>query len=170
MCSARSGSTKDLGTTSLLLKAAGEAKQRPPKSHCRSDSDSPATNGIFGRSSEPHTPRTRSSSPTSLAFTFTPLSNPQSAKNEPDFVATVDLIRSEHLTAAQASIKTPDILQEIEAEINRDCDWLRAFLFAAQVWLFVNLHLPSLSHPLRHRSSMKSLLDLETVSLVLESD
>jgi len=51
----------------------------------------------------------------------------------PEFSATVDLIRSEHLAAAKDSIETPEILQEIEAEIHRDCDWLRAFLFAAQV-------------------------------------
>jgi aspartate kinase len=51
----------------------------------------------------------------------------------PEFNATVDLIRSEHLAAAKASIETPEILQELEAEIESDCDWLRAFLFAAKV-------------------------------------
>lgn len=51
----------------------------------------------------------------------------------PEFSATVDYIRSDHLAAAKASIETPEILQEIEAEIHRDCDSLRSFLFAAQV-------------------------------------
>lgn len=27
----------------------------------------------------------------------------------------------------------PDILKELEDEIDRDCDWLRGFLLAAQV-------------------------------------
>ena len=88
---------------------------------------------MFGRFSEPYSPRTRSSSPTSIAFSITPLSGPQSGQNVPEFSATVDLIRSEHLAAAKDSIKNPQILQEIEEEIHRDCDWLRAFLFAAQV-------------------------------------
>lgn len=56
----------------------------------------------------------------------------------PEFSATVDLILSEHLAAADASIGTPEILQEIQAEIHRDCDWLRAFLFAAQVRSFMH--------------------------------
>ncbi|KIK90852.1 hypothetical protein PAXRUDRAFT_831320 [Paxillus rubicundulus Ve08.2h10] len=100
VCSARSGSTKALGTTNLLLRAASEARQRPPTK----------------------TP--------SLSGTITPLTNGQSS---PEFSTTVDLIRAEHLAAAKASIETPEILQELEAEIERDCDWLRAFLFAAQV-------------------------------------
>lgn len=37
------------------------------------------------------------------------------------------------MNAAKASVRDPDILQELEAEIERDCDWLRSFLFAAQV-------------------------------------
>jgi aspartate kinase len=92
---------------------------------------------MFGRPSEASSPRTRSSSPTSIAFSFTPLSGPQSVQTVPEFSATVDLIRSEHLAAAKDSIETPEILQEIEAEIHRDCDWLRAFLFAAQVRLIM---------------------------------
>lgn len=56
-----------------------------------------------------------------------------------EFSVTVDLIRSEHLAAAKASVETPEILQEIEEEIHRDCDWLRAFLYAAQVRSFCPL-------------------------------
>jgi aspartate kinase len=37
------------------------------------------------------------------------------------------------MSAAKASVKNPEILQELEAEIDQDCDWLRSFLFAAQV-------------------------------------
>lgn len=134
VCSARSGSTKALGTTNLLLKASSEAKQRPStKAHSGSEPMTPVTNGLFRRPSEGSSPRTRSSSPNSVAFSFTPLNEPQSGQNLPEFCATVDLIRSEHLAAAKASIETPEILQEIEAEIHRDCDSLRAFLLAAQV-------------------------------------
>lgn len=57
----------------------------------------------------------------------------------PEFSATVDLIRAEHLAAAKDSIESTDILQEIEVEIHRDCDWLLAFLFAAQVRSFTYL-------------------------------
>ncbi|KAG8216369.1 Aspartate/glutamate/uridylate kinase [Butyriboletus roseoflavus] len=135
VCSARSGSTKALGTTNLLLKAAAEAKRRPSsKTHSRSETTTPITNATSGRpSAESCSPRTRSSSPTSIAFSFTPLSSPQPGQNVPEFSATVDLIRSDHLAAAKASIESTQILHEIEAEIHRDCDWLRAFLFAAQV-------------------------------------
>lgn len=134
VCSARSGSTKALGTTNLLLKAAAEARRRSStKTHCKSGVTTPVTNGIFGRPYDASSPRTRSSSPTSIAFSFTPLSGSQSAQNVPEFSATVDLIRSEHLAAAKGSIENPGVLQDIEAEIHRDCDWLRAFLFAAQV-------------------------------------
>lgn len=49
------------------------------------------------------------------------------------FSATVDLIRSEHITAAKAYIRDPALLEELEAEIERDCEWLRNFLYAAQV-------------------------------------
>ena len=51
----------------------------------------------------------------------------------PAFNETVDLIRSEHFTAARSSIRNTDILRELEAEIEHDCDSLRSFLFATQV-------------------------------------
>ncbi|KAF9231557.1 Aspartate/glutamate/uridylate kinase [Melanogaster broomeanus] len=139
VCSARSGSTKALGTTNLLLRAAAEAKQRPPtKTSSRSGTMTPLNN-MFGRPSEVPSPRTRSSSsprsasPSTTAFSLTPLTTPQTGQTFPEFNATVDLIRAEHLAAAKASVETPEILQELEAEIERDCDWLRSFLFAAQV-------------------------------------
>ncbi|KAF8175927.1 Aspartate/glutamate/uridylate kinase [Mycena galopus ATCC 62051] len=56
-------------------------------------------------------------------------------ENEPSppFHATVDLFRQEHLNAARASVQDPCILQELEAEIERDCGWLKSFLSASQV-------------------------------------
>ncbi|OJA09487.1 hypothetical protein AZE42_05855 [Rhizopogon vesiculosus] len=128
VCSARSGSVKALGTTNLLLKAASEARRS--KSFTGSGTVTP--NGTFGRSTEtsPSTPRIRSfpSSPPS-----SPLTSPQAGQAQPGFNVTVDLIRSEHITAAKASIQNTEILLNLEAEINQDCDWLRSFLFAAQV-------------------------------------
>ncbi|EGO03421.1 hypothetical protein SERLA73DRAFT_83373 [Serpula lacrymans var. lacrymans S7.3] len=144
VCSARSGSTKALGTTNLLLKAASEALQRPPnKPVTTPGTATPLTNGMFGRSLDSPvsgSSRTRSaSSPrspspsTSGMFSLTPLTVPQVGQDIPGFNQTVDLIRSEHMTAAKTCVRDPDIRQELEAEIERDCDWLRGFLFAAQV-------------------------------------
>jgi aspartate kinase len=49
------------------------------------------------------------------------------------FAATIDLIRSEHLTAARSLVRDQTLLKQLEAEVERDCDGLRTFLFAAQV-------------------------------------
>lgn len=145
VCSARSGSTKALGTTNLLLKAASEALPRAnKKSRPTSDIVTPIANGLSrgmsfsDPSSITSSPRTRSSSsPRSASpapfFSLTPLTVPQAGQPSPEFNATVDTIRLEHLNAAKASIRDPRILEELEAEIERDCDWLRSFLFAAQV-------------------------------------
>ncbi|KAG2367245.1 Aspartate/glutamate/uridylate kinase [Suillus spraguei] len=136
VCSARSGTAKALGTTNLLLRAASEARQRH-KFFNGSGTMTPSINGIFRRSSEtsPNSPMRRSSPSPSSPSTgpLTPLITPQAGQSQPEFNVTVDLIRSEHLNAAKASINNPEILQELETEIDRDCDWLRSFLFAAQV-------------------------------------
>jgi aspartate kinase len=57
----------------------------------------------------------------------------QPDKPEPEFSATIDLIRQEHIDAAKESVRDPDILRELEAEIEKDCSWVKNFLFAAQV-------------------------------------
>ena len=51
----------------------------------------------------------------------------------PDFHATADLIRQEHLKAARESVQDLDIRRQLEDEIERDCDWLLHYLSAAQV-------------------------------------
>lgn len=51
------------------------------------------------------------------------------------------------MDAANASVKNPEILQELEAEIDRDCDWLRSFLFAAQVHSIYMTALPLIILP-----------------------
>ena len=144
MCSARSGSSKTLGTTNLLIKAAEQAVSSKRKN----SSDKPTTPGAYIplsnfwggaplRSSPPASPiRGRTNSHgghESLLLT--------SISNTPQqFGPTVDLIKSEHLTAAREQIQDTLILEELEAEIESDCELLKAFLSAAQVgsscWLY----------------------------------
>ncbi|KAF8970456.1 Aspartate/glutamate/uridylate kinase [Flammula alnicola] len=149
VCSARSGSTKALGTTNLLLRAASEALQRTkPAGSSASGTATPLTRSLFGAGrngnngrdhsqSPPTSPKSRSrssrpSSPQPL-FGFTPLNEQNSAETQPEFYVTVDLIRREHITAARESIRDPELLTELEEEIERDCEWLRSFLFAAKI-------------------------------------
>ncbi|KAF7796163.1 hypothetical protein EIP86_007337 [Pleurotus ostreatoroseus] len=137
VCSARSGSTKALGTTNLLLKAASEALKRPRGSEASGTNTGTTTpNGLFSRlsfSSPDASPRPRSkSSPKSDSpfgwFGMSPANGESSSFN-----ATVDIIRSEHMNAARSTIRNTEILKELESEIEYDCDQLRSFLFAAQV-------------------------------------
>ncbi|KAF9003441.1 Aspartate/glutamate/uridylate kinase [Cyathus striatus] len=135
VCSARSGSTKALGTTNLLLRASAEALQR------RAATKSAPTSGSASASPPPfaqssHKARSGSSgaqTPSHIPFAgFTPINGP-SVLDIPDFGATVDLIRQEHFNAARENVKDEGILRELEEEIERDCEWLKGFLFAAQV-------------------------------------
>lgn len=147
VCSARSACTKELGTTNLLLRAASEALRRPIKSangHS-SGTTTPVSRSmsLFGSCSPPLTRSRSGSSPRSAspqAFTSLAQRNGHADAQEtvPDFVKTINLLRGEHISAARASVRDPDILQELEAEIDRDCDWLRTFLFAAKVGFMVS--------------------------------
>ncbi|KAH9959436.1 Aspartate/glutamate/uridylate kinase [Russula dissimulans] len=121
VCSARSGSTKALGTTNLLLRAASEALRRPlpALSPVQSGAATPLTDSLVSRCF-------RTSSPTDTPNPFT---EPSSGS----FNKTVDLILSEHMAAARGCVKGKDLLAELEAEITRDCENLRAFLAATQV-------------------------------------
>ncbi|QRV96208.1 amino acid kinase family [Ceratobasidium sp. AG-Ba] len=155
VCSARSGSTKALGTTNLLLKAATEALRQPATGGL-TPSRSPSVSGSSGlpwsptprRISHPQTPsysragspgtgldklaaRTESGSPPRESTSpQTPVS---SVPAPTSFSRTVDLIRMEHVAAARDLIRDPDLLRELENEILRDCEGLRAFLGAAQL-------------------------------------
>ncbi|KAF8268002.1 Aspartate/glutamate/uridylate kinase [Lactarius quietus] len=124
VCSARSGSTKSLGTTNLLLRAASEALQRAPPV-C-----SPVHSGAVSPVTTPFSPwGSRSGSPPDSIDQFVD----QRANYRSFFNKTVDLIHSEHLAAARDCVKGNEILSELETEIDRDCENLRAFLYAAQV-------------------------------------
>ncbi|KAF8156856.1 aspartate kinase [Crassisporium funariophilum] len=148
VCSARSGSTKALGTTNLLLRAASEALQPKTKPAGSSGAATPVSRGLFGAGtfsanasdhsqSPPTSPTVRSRSSSSPSpqplFGFTPLNEPTPVETLPEFHVTVDLIRREHLMAARACLRDPKILKELEEEIERDCEWLRSFLFAAKI-------------------------------------
>ncbi|EIW55550.1 aspartate kinase [Trametes versicolor FP-101664 SS1] len=132
VCSARSGSTKALGTTNLLLKAASEALQRANNPSETPGTMSPA--GVFNRLANYQSPFTSpgKSSPTSAAPGISLGMSPMHAAT-PTFSETVDVIRSEHINAAKAAVRNPGFLKELEAEINQDCESIRSFLFATQV-------------------------------------
>jgi len=88
---------------------------------------------MFGRSYSPPTPGSRERSGSyhrnSSIDGFSALVD----RADPEFNITVDLIRQEHFTAAAEVIRDSEIRKELEDEIERDCDWLRNFLFASRV-------------------------------------
>lgn len=180
VCSARSGSTKALGTTNLLLRASGEALQRPvattPNGRTAdtpgTGSVTPVTRGLFGLGSpvpctpvvppaggaeggsetsgqsSPMTPQTRSTlgfggSP-GIGFMMSPIVGAKGSGG-PEFVRTVDLLRQEHVSAARECVtRHPEILRELEEEIQRDCDWLTSFLYALKVIFLILIFLERL--------------------------
>ena len=81
----------------------------------------------------PEETRPRCSRPPSPFFGFKPLNEQGSVETPTEYHVTVDLIRREHLIAARSSVRDPEILRELEEEIERDCEWLRNFLLAAKV-------------------------------------
>lgn len=109
-----------MGTTSLLLRAADEALQRAPQ--IRSPVQSGTASPLLSRGSRSGTP------PDTVDLLADQRPNCVSSFNK-----TVDLIHSEHIAAARDCVKGKDIFSELEAEIDRDCENLRAFLYAAQV-------------------------------------
>ena len=49
------------------------------------------------------------------------------------FEATVEQIRMDHLRAAKQVVRNEGILDQLENDIDYDCDQLRSFLMAAQI-------------------------------------
>ena len=128
VCSARSGSTKSLGTTNLLLRAASEALHRTPSvsSPVQSGIASPFITSYISRGS-------RTGSPPETPPETLPDQHADETSSLSSFNKTVDLIHSEHIAAARGCVTGKGVLSELEAEIDRDCESLRAFLYAAQV-------------------------------------
>ncbi|PCH44782.1 aspartate kinase [Wolfiporia cocos MD-104 SS10] len=142
VCSARSGSTKALGTTNLLLRAAKEVLQR---NNSPSGTPGHMTPTLFSSLAQAQSPtgsdssRAQGASSPRESYTpggFTPggyVNLSLTSGRSPSFSSTVDVLRSEHLNAARASVRDPGLLRELELEIEQDCDGLRSFLFATQV-------------------------------------
>ncbi|EUC55184.1 aspartokinase [Rhizoctonia solani AG-3 Rhs1AP] len=155
VCSARSGSTKALGTTNLLLKAATEALRQPALGGLNTPTRSNSISSSGGLPWSPVPKRASQSQDPSFSRAASPGTGldklaarkaggspprepspptPVSGGNAPlSFSRTVDLICSEHVTAARELIRDQDLLRELEQEMVRDCDGLRAFLGAAQL-------------------------------------
>jgi len=131
VCSARSGSTKALGTTSLLLRAASEAlRSSKPIASTPSSPIRKTASRLINYASDHSPSQSISSRSASPSLGFTPFLESNSV---PDFIVTVDLIRKQHLDAARDSVSDPNILQDLEQDIDHDCDWLKNFLLAAKV-------------------------------------
>lgn len=92
----------------------------------------------LGRSGSP-SPFQSSCSRSPPRSPITPSQDP-STSQEPAFHTTVDLIKKGHLQAARASLKEGPLRDELEEEIERDCESLRSFLYAAQVCLPIHCH------------------------------
>ncbi|KIR71673.1 aspartate kinase [Cryptococcus deuterogattii CA1014] len=85
----------------------------------------------LGRSGSP-SPFQSSCSRSPPRSPVTPSQDP-SVSQESAFHTTVDLIKKGHLQAARASLKEGPLREELEEEIERDCESLRSFLYAAQI-------------------------------------
>ncbi|KAK4689584.1 aspartate kinase, partial [Tremellales sp. Uapishka_1] len=153
VCSARSSHTKALGTTNLLLQASREALQPPSSQPDTPGASTPmfpkrVGSGFFGgresqsmmssisslremdiRSSSPSPFQSsgRNRSPTS------PVNGNGNGNGESAFHHTVDILKKGHLEAARLSVKEGLLREELEEEIERDCEILRSFLAAAQI-------------------------------------
>ncbi|OCF38044.1 aspartate kinase [Kwoniella heveanensis CBS 569] len=163
VCSARSSHTKALGTTNLLLQASREALETPSGSGSGAASQSGTTTPFFpkrvgsgffgnmsssisslsqlevsggGRSSSP-SPFTSSSSNRTRSPPKSPttpsLESSQVTEAAEGFHKTVDTIKAGHLEAARATLKPGPLRDELEEEIEKDCEALRGFLYAAQI-------------------------------------
>ncbi|KAK0537198.1 Aspartokinase [Tilletia horrida] len=162
VCSARSGQTKALGTTNLLLQAAAQALD-PEESR----NGSPSRRGSSSFSTPPFRPRGSSSgsetngfpaasrllptskingldtSISSLSLTDSPASNAVAdpsgdvvppLRASSGFHLTIDRLLSDHLAAARKAItRHPELLTQVVYEIEEDCARLRDFLSAAQI-------------------------------------
>ena len=117
VCSARSGKTKALGTTSLLLEAAKQTMERST-SQMGSVADTPEMRYGDGPAAA------------TLSARLTKLTE---GTESPSYYANVDNILREHLAAARAEIKDAKILEQLEMDITQDCEGLRDFLNAAKI-------------------------------------
>lgn len=138
--------------------------------------------GVFSRLTQYQSPFTSpgKASPKSESIALA-LGMTSITEQPPSFNTTVDVIRSEHTNAARASVRNPEILKNLEVEIERDCENIKSFLFATQVcvtWftrscvtaLICEMSSVALeTHWFKPRSSTRSRRGLETALLALEN-
>lgn len=123
VCSARSGKTKALGTTNLLLRASAEAMTTHSPSTTANGTPLSSSDmiGSSGMSASAHA--------SSLSAH---LSRLEVAHTQP-FQGTVDQIQQEHLEAARNSVPQQELYEQLEKGILEECDRLREILQAARV-------------------------------------
>ncbi|GAA5909455.1 hypothetical protein JCM8208_006530 [Rhodotorula glutinis] len=133
VCSARSGNTKATGTTNLLLRAAHEALR--PKGQPELSSSVPSLRNSPSQSPAPGTPSTpRGSYLLSGSVSSLRLSRSATPDERQPFDDTVDQIKEDHMAAARkAIVNSRELLDEVEEELEYDCERLRGFLRAAQI-------------------------------------
>ncbi|KAH6887840.1 Aspartate/glutamate/uridylate kinase [Coprinopsis sp. MPI-PUGE-AT-0042] len=130
------GPQKALGTTSLLLKAATQALERAPKKSSSSSSKSTKANG--GASTTPGTgANTRYTTEGCSAEVIAVQGAVQTrARSRPLHLHHEVVRRAVQDHARQGcleSVEDLEIRAELEDEIERDCEWLRSFLYAAKI-------------------------------------
>lgn len=129
VCSARSGQTKALGTTNLLLQASNEAISTMKASVASPSScaQTPLSSSFYGGGGG-------GGSQSGLLSSSQLSQQLARLEDQPSFHKTVDKIQEDHLAAARALIrKQRDVLAQLEHEIVDECDGLREFLQAAQI-------------------------------------
>ncbi|WWC91818.1 uncharacterized protein L201_006765 [Kwoniella dendrophila CBS 6074] len=108
------------GKDSIMSSSISSLSQLDVNNNTRSSSPSPFTpsSGFRGRS-PPKSPTT--------------VEAEQQQEEEQGFHKTVDILKKGHLEAARNSLKSGPLRDELEDEIERDCESLRGFLYAAQI-------------------------------------
>ena len=150
VCSARSGQTKALGTTNLLLQAAKQALETDAAGseagginghgNGNGGSLSNSVSSLAGTSSESRSAFDRSSSLSRSVSTLNvklaeaSLNGGSGTREKTTFNDTVDRILSDHIEAARSVVtKDAELLSHLERDLEEDCDRLRDFLLAAKV-------------------------------------
>ncbi|KAH8914733.1 aspartate kinase [Atractiella rhizophila] len=136
VCSARSGSTKATGTTNLLLKCTLEAV-RPTKGPTIVNNGRSGSPAFLARP----TPAARITSHSESSTTEDPrtlshcLSSSFSVDDQPPppYALTVKQILEDHLKAARQVVRDKQLREELEEELEWECEKLHNYLAAIQI-------------------------------------
>lgn len=127
VCSARSTNTKEEGTTTRLLQAADSAL---------SGNVSVSSSGPC--SAPPPASAAPSAAPSPLQRPVTASTDDEdcdaAARNADEQASNnIEAIRESHLAAARANISSPELLAQLEKDINRECNLVLGVVLAARV-------------------------------------